>query len=200
MPWVPFTWPQASLGLAIRRAGRRPKYVISDQGRQFRCKSFRRWCRDKGIRSRFGAVDGCGSLTIIERFMRSLKTVCTWQILVPLRLDAGRREIALYALWHHQHRPSQALGGRTPGEVRTGLLPASGSPRLGPRAAWPGEALCAAPQLDWTSSAAWLAQPRPYSRSPLRSRRRLRLPGVVDSLGFSDRACCAWPFPPGRPL
>jgi len=136
---------QRSLGLAIRRAGRRPKYVISDHGRQFRCKSFRQWCRRQRIRPRFGAVGEYGSLAVIERFMRSLKAECTRQILVPLRLDAVRREIALYIVWHNQ-RPSQALGGRTPREVYAGRPPANASPRIEPRANWPVEAPCASPQ------------------------------------------------------
>ncbi len=137
---------QRSLGLAIRRAGHRPRYVISDQGRQFRCKSFRRWCRRRGIRPRFGAVGEYGSLAVIERFMRSLKAECTRQILVPLRLDAVRREIALYVVWHNLHRPSRALGGRTPWEVYAELPPANARPRHEPRAGWPAEAPCAAPQ------------------------------------------------------
>ena len=57
--------------------------------------------------------------------MRSLKAECTRQILVPLRLDAFRREIALYVVWHNLHRPSQALGGRTPWEVHAALSPAN---------------------------------------------------------------------------
>jgi transposase InsO family protein len=137
---------QRSLALAIRRAGRRPQYVISDQGRQFRCKSFRRWCRRQRIRLRFGAVGEYGSLAVIERFMRSLKTECTRQILVPLRLEAMREEIALYVIWHNQHRPSQVPGRRTPREVYAGRPPANASPRIEPRANWPVEAPCASPQ------------------------------------------------------
>ena len=78
--------------------------------------------------------------------MRSLKAECTRQILVPLRLDAMREEIALYVVWHNLHRPSQALGGRTPWEVHAGLPPANANPRLEPRAAWPVGAPCASPQ------------------------------------------------------
>jgi transposase InsO family protein len=63
---------QRSLGRAVRRAGHPPRHIITDQNRQFRCKSFRRWCRLRGIRLRFGAVDKYGSLAIVERFMRSL--------------------------------------------------------------------------------------------------------------------------------
>jgi hypothetical protein len=80
--------------------------------------------------------------------MRSLKTECTRRILVPLWLDAMRREIALYVVWHNQYRPSQALSGRTPWEVHAGLLPANAAPRCEPRANWPISAPCASPQTE----------------------------------------------------
>jgi putative transposase len=139
---------QRSLGRAVRRVGHPPKYIISDKGRQFRCNSFRRWCRRRGIRPRFGAVGKCGSLAVVERFMRSLKMECTRKMLVPLRLDAMRLEIALYVVWHNQHRPSQALGGRTPREVHEGLPPANEKCRFEPRAEWPRRSPCASPQAQ----------------------------------------------------
>ena len=139
---------QGALRLAIQRAGHRPQYMISDQGRQFSCKSFRQWCRRQGIRPRCGAVGQYGSVAIIERLMRSLKTECTRRLLVPLRLEAMREEIALYVFWHNEHRPSQALGGRTPWEVHAGVRPANARPRLEPRAHWPVSAPCASPPTE----------------------------------------------------
>jgi hypothetical protein len=68
------------------------------------------------------------------------------RILVPLQLDAMRRELRLYAIWYNEHRPSQALGGRTPWEVYAGLLPANARPRFEPRGDWPYEGSCASPQ------------------------------------------------------
>jgi putative transposase len=138
---------QWSLGRAVRRVGSPPKYIISDPGRQFRCTSFRRWCRRRGIRPRFGAVGKYGSLAVVERFMRSMKTECTRRMLVPLRLDAMRLEIALYVVWHNQHRPSQALGGRTPWEVYDGTPPANEEYRFEPRAKWPRRSPCASPHV-----------------------------------------------------
>jgi transposase InsO family protein len=38
---------------AIRAAGRQPKYLVTDHGRQFVARNFRRWCRRRGIRQRF---------------------------------------------------------------------------------------------------------------------------------------------------
>jgi putative transposase len=103
----------------VRRA---PKYLITDQGVQFSCAAFREWCRRRGIDLRFGAVGSYGSLAVIERFIRSMKDECTRGILVPLRLGAVRRQIDWYVGWHNHHRPSQALGGRTPAEVYEGVL------------------------------------------------------------------------------
>ena len=67
-------------------------------------------------------------------------------MLIPLRLDAMRFEIALYVVWHNQHRPSQALGGRTPREVYDGIPPANEERRFEPRAQWPRRSPCASPQ------------------------------------------------------
>jgi hypothetical protein len=80
--------------------------------------------------------------------MRSLKTECTRRMLVPLRLDAMRLEIALYVVWYNQHRPSQALGGRTPREVYAGLPSANARPRIEPRGEWPASAPCASPRAE----------------------------------------------------
>jgi transposase InsO family protein len=137
---------QRSLSRAIHRAGRSPKYIISDKGKQFWCRSFKRWCRRRSIRPRFGAVGEHGSIAIVERFIRSMKNECTFRILVPLRLDAMRCELGLYAVWYNEHRPSQALGGRTPWEVYVGLQPANARSRFEPRGNWPTEGPCASPQ------------------------------------------------------
>jgi putative transposase len=137
---------QRSLSLAVSRVGRSPKYVITDKGRQFWCDSFKRWCRLKGIRPRFGAVGEHGSLAVVERFIRSMKNECTRHILVPLHLQAMRRELDYYAVWYNHHRPSQAFEGRTPWELYAGLRPANGRPRFEPRADWPAGSPCASPQ------------------------------------------------------
>jgi transposase InsO family protein len=137
---------QRSLSRAIHRVGHPPNYIISDKGRQFWCKSFKRWCRRRGISPRFGAVGKHGSIANVERFIRSMKNECTCRILVPLRLAAMRRELRLYAVWYNEHRPSQALGGRTPWEVYVGLRPANARSRFEPRGNWPARGPCASPQ------------------------------------------------------
>ncbi len=66
------------------------------------------------------SVWGCEQaqgVAIIERFIRSLENECTRRILIPLRSETQRHELAPYVAWHKRHRPSQALGGSTPRET-----------------------------------------------------------------------------------
>ncbi len=105
------------LDRVTKRAGAKPQHLITDKGRQFFCKTFKTWCRRRSVRPRFGAVGQHGSIAILERFIRSMKTECTRRVLVPLRLDAMRDELGCYVTWYNEHRPHQALDGRTPAEV-----------------------------------------------------------------------------------
>jgi putative transposase len=98
----------------IRMAGCKPKYIVSDKGIQFWCEHFKNWCRRHGIRPRFGAVGRYGSVALIERFLRSLKTECTRRILVPPRDRDFRHELALYVTWYNRYRPNQGLDGLVP--------------------------------------------------------------------------------------
>ncbi len=136
------------LGRAFGLAGKVPKYVVCDKGPQFWCDGFRKWCRRRGIKPRYGAVGKCGSIAVIERFIRSLKDECTKRILVPLRLDAMRKEIGLYVDWHNRFRPSQGLGGRTPDEVYFRRRPANEKPQYESRPKYPRNAWCASPQTE----------------------------------------------------
>ena len=83
------------LDRATKRTGARPKHIVTDKGCQFFCETFKKWCRKRRVRPRFGAVGKQGSVAVIERFNRSMKTECTRQILVPFGLDAMRDEFAL---------------------------------------------------------------------------------------------------------
>ena len=124
----------------------RPKYLICDKGSQFWCDGFRRWCKRKGIRPRFGAIGQRGSIAVVERFIRSVKDECARRIAVPYRRQDIRRELAIYLDWFNRHRPHEFLVGRTPDEVYRGQAAASQAPRIEPRARWPRQAPCAAPQ------------------------------------------------------
>lgn len=105
------------LAKTIRRTGVGPRHMVSDKGSQFCCRRFKRWCRRHGIRPRFGAVGKYGSIAVIERFIRSLKTEGLRPIQVPLNRRLFHRELVLYAAWYNNRRPHQALDGQTPREV-----------------------------------------------------------------------------------
>jgi hypothetical protein len=74
-----------------------------------------------------------------------MKSECTRQIRVSLNLEAMRQELAYYAAWYNEHRPSQPLGGRTPKEVYEDLPPKNEKPRFEPRRKWLLRSSCAAP-------------------------------------------------------
>jgi len=44
---------------------------------------------------------------MVERFMRSMKNDCAPHILVPLQLEAMRRELGAYAMCYNEHRVCQ---------------------------------------------------------------------------------------------
>jgi len=55
---------------AARRAGRAPKYTVSDQGTEFG-ENYLEWCDDHDVRARFGAVGRHGSICRRERLIRN---------------------------------------------------------------------------------------------------------------------------------
>jgi putative transposase len=124
-----------------------PRHLITDKGRQFIAVRFRRWCRRRGIRQRFGAVGKYGSIAVVERFIRTMKNECTRRILVPLRLAAFQRELSMFAEWYNGDRPHEALRTRTPDEIYFGRRPACLFPRFEPRAGWPRRSPCAKPSV-----------------------------------------------------
>ena len=101
------------LGSGIRSAGATPDYLIYDKDRIFWCKAFRSWCRCKGIRPRYGAVGKHGSITVLERAIRTLKDECTRRILVPQRHTRFRRELVCFLGWYNEYRPHMTLDGGT---------------------------------------------------------------------------------------
>ncbi|MDD4891385.1 MAG: DDE-type integrase/transposase/recombinase [Phycisphaerae bacterium] len=135
------------LARTIRANDATPKYIICDKGCQFWNDGFKRWCKRKRIRPRFGAVGQHGSIAIVERFIRSMKDEFTRRILLPLRQAAMSNQAKQYAVWFNQHRPHTSLAGRTPDEVYHGKHPASRYPRVEPRARWPRGSRCATPNV-----------------------------------------------------
>ena len=102
---------QRFLDRAARAHGKHPRYVVTDKGRQFWCRSFKAWCKRRNIRPRYGRIGEPASIAIVERFIRSMKSECTRLVLVPLSLEAMRRELRFYSTWYNHWRTHMALGG-----------------------------------------------------------------------------------------
>ena len=134
------------LGRAMRQARSAPRVLITDHGSQFTDKRFGRWCRRRGIRRRFGAVGKHGSLSVIERLIRSIKNECTRRLLVPYDRMELRQELSLFVDWYNGHRPHSTFEARTPDEVYFDLPPGCQAPRIEPRLRWPRGSPCAGPQ------------------------------------------------------
>ncbi len=109
---------QQFLDRAVRRSKQKPRYILSDRGTQFFCKSFKAWAKRRDIRPRYGRLGEVAGICIIERFILSLKQECTRRLLVPLSEQTLRRELELYATWYNEVRPHTTLDGRTPKEMR----------------------------------------------------------------------------------
>ncbi len=126
--------------------GAAPRHIISDKGGQFDCPAYRKWCRLRGIKWRYGAAGKKGSIAIIERLIRTIKDEFTRRILVPLDADRLREDLAVFISWYNGHRPNSGLRGRTPDEVHFDRKPANEAVRFEPRKKYPRDAWCASPQ------------------------------------------------------
>ena len=134
------------IGKTAARTHATPKYLISDKDSIFWCEDFKRWCKSKTIRPRYGAVGKHGSIAVVERFNKTMKDEVTRRILVPQCRAAFRRELTSFRAWYNEHRPHTTLHGKTPNEVYFRLRPNNRCPRIGPRKRWPRRGPCAAPR------------------------------------------------------
>jgi hypothetical protein len=90
---------------------------------------------DNEVRPRFGAIGKSGSIAVLERFFRTLKCEMLRRlVIVPVRISAMRSEVMAYMFWYNQYRPHRGLGGRTPAELRDGLIAAIDKPMMETRA------------------------------------------------------------------
>ena len=94
-----------------------PTWVVSDHGRQLRSKAFARALRSRGIGHRFGAIGRSGSIAVIERIWRSMKSDYARGLVLFRPLRSIEVKLRGYADWFGAHRPHQGLAGRTPDEV-----------------------------------------------------------------------------------
>jgi len=135
------------LGRVIAGAGAAPKYLITDSGVQFTCGAFQPWCQRQHIRQHKGAVGKTGSIALVERFIRTLKTECARVLsVVPLLRRSFQRELSSFLRWYNESRPHMSLGGATPDEIYLGRRPTCRAPRFETRAAWPRGSPCARPR------------------------------------------------------
>jgi transposase InsO family protein len=101
-----------------------PRRSVSDQGAQLKSDAFRDALARLGIKQRYGAIGRTGSIAIIERFFRTLKTTARLCWRPPfLRRDLEHR-LALAFRYYLWLRPHQRLAGATPGEIYLGRKPA----------------------------------------------------------------------------
>jgi transposase InsO family protein len=155
-------WSRRSLGLAVfkrrptddeiclvldeaaRRAGRAPKYTVSDQGTEFG-ENYLEWCDDHDVRARFGAVGRHGSIAVEERFIRTLKEETLAHEMVSLQHSNFCASLARFEGWYNEVRPHSSMGDATPDEVFHRRRPLNRRRRFEPRPRYPAKGACAAP-------------------------------------------------------
>ena len=131
---------------AARRAGRAPKYTVSDQGSEFG-EDYLDWCDDHEVRARFGAVGRHGSIAVEERFIRTLKDEGLAHEMVPLRHSVFCSSLARFESWYNEVRPHSSIGDATPDERFHRRRPANRRQRFEPRPGYPAKGACAEPRV-----------------------------------------------------
>ena len=131
---------QTFLERVIDHAKTPPRHLICDKDSIFWCMSFKRWCKRKEIRPRYGAIGKHGSIAIVERLIRKMKDECTRRILDFASRTTFQCELDHFFRFYNEHRPHTTLSGKTPNEVYFGLKPANQRPRIEPRKRWPRRA------------------------------------------------------------
>ena len=111
---------------AIMRHGA-PTWLVTDKDRVLRSQLVNAFLRRHGVQRRYGRVGKKGSISIIERFWRSMKHEYVRRLFLYRSTKSLDGKLASYATWFNAHRPHQGLHQRTPDEVY------SGAPRLLPK-------------------------------------------------------------------
>jgi len=131
---------------AARRLGP-PRHSVSDRGAQFTSEAFQDALGRLAVRHRYGGVGRSGSIAVIERLFRTLKSVADLRSSRPLlRADLERRLLLAfdYYVWL---RPHQGLEGATPAERWLGCRPAHLEAVPPPRGR-PGDSVALTPPLE----------------------------------------------------
>jgi transposase InsO family protein len=128
---------------SIAKAGKAPRYVVCDRGPQFDGDAFRKWCKRKGIKSRYGAISKHGSIAVVERVILTIKCLLRCLPYVSYRREVFLAELLATMEWYNESRPHTWLGGKTPNEAYHGTFPANRRPRFEARTRWPRGSPCA---------------------------------------------------------
>ena len=115
-----------------------PRHFVSDQGSQFTAQPFRECLRRLGTRQRYGAVGQTGSIAIVERLWRTLKSLLDLRAWSPLSEEDLRQRLGPVLVYYAYVRPHQALRGAVPAERYYGIPPTQACAGPPPRGR-PGE-------------------------------------------------------------
>ena len=127
------------LKLAAKALGRSPKYVITDQGPEFKGKVFEKTASRMNVLHRYGSIQNIFATARLERFWKTLKDTASLRLLRPLNLQDLERRLELALTHFTAFRPHQGLHGATPAEIFLGLEPLAKKAIKPPRGR-PGEA------------------------------------------------------------
>lgn len=141
MPLVLQTYhdrPGASAMAKLLKSATRPfgraKYLVTDQGGEFKGSIFRKTAARLGILQRFGTKGRIFATARLERFWRTLTEMASLKILQPLTIDDLERRLEATLTGYLCFRPHQGLGGATPAEAFLGVEAASQKAASPPRA------------------------------------------------------------------
>ena len=104
------------LSWAISRHGS-PTWLVSDRDRALRNKLVNALLTRFGVRRRYGAVGKKGSICLIERFWRSMKSEYVRHLFLYRSVKAIETRLERYRIWFNEKRPHQGLGQSTPDDV-----------------------------------------------------------------------------------
>lgn len=111
----------ARLLKSAARAFGNAKYVITDQGGEFKGQIFRKTAARLGILQRFGTVDNIFATARLERFWRTLKEAANLKNDQPLTVEDLERRLERTLTYYLCFRPHQGLKGATPAEAFVGV-------------------------------------------------------------------------------
>jgi transposase InsO family protein len=130
------------------------RYVITDQGGEFKGRVFRKTAARLAIKHRLGTIDRIFATARLERFWRTLKDSARLKLAPPLTVEDLERRLETTLSYYLCLRPHQGLHGATPAEAYLGLDPVCGvavSPPRAPRGEGPQRPPFTAEFLDLDS-------------------------------------------------